>query len=139
MVVLGFIANRWPGKIGSVAGAMIGNLSPLVGDRCWIGAKNGDNAGVAAAILNDSWQVASTTNCAAGFQALPPARALLHDMVSLAICLGGLILVIFTGARSVNKDDDYEFQRLLDDEQFGEAYTLRRLMGAAHWFLVGVM
>ncbi|EJP61890.1 hypothetical protein HC256_005511 [Beauveria bassiana] len=118
MVVLGFIANRWPGKIGSVAGAMMG---------------------VAAAILNDSWLVASTTNCAAGFQALPPARALLHDMVSLAICLGGLILIIFTGARSVNKDDDYEFQRLLDDEQFGEAYTLRRLMSAAHWFLVGVM
>ncbi|KAM3433665.1 hypothetical protein NHJ13734_006338 [Beauveria thailandica] len=117
MVVLGFIANRWPGKIGSVAGAMIG---------------------VAAAILNDSWQVASATNCAAGFQALPPARALLHDMVSMAICLGGLILVIFTGARSVNKDD-YEFQRQLDDDKYGEAYTLRRLMSAAQWFLVGVM
>lgn len=92
---------------------------------------------VAIAILNDSWQMMSATNHTTGFQALPPARAMLHDMVSLAICLGGLVLVIFTGTGTA--DDGYDLQHSLDDSQYGAAFTLRRLMNAAHWFLIAVM
>lgn len=79
----------------------------------------------------------SATNHTTGFHALPPARAMLHDMVSLAICLGGLVLVIFTGTGAA--DDGYALQRSLKDSQYGAAFTLRRLMNAAHWFLIAVM
>ncbi|OAA71754.1 hypothetical protein LEL_08989 [Akanthomyces lecanii RCEF 1005] len=116
MVVLGFIANRWPERFGSIAGGM---------------------GGVAIAILNDSWQMMSATNHSTGFQALPPARAMLHDMVSMAISLGGLVLVIFTGSGTA--DDGYDLQHALDDSQYGAAFTLRRLMNTAHWFLMAVM
>ncbi|KAJ6786661.1 hypothetical protein PWT90_03601 [Aphanocladium album] len=117
MVIMGFIANRWPEKIGSIAAAM---------------------AGVAIALLNDSWQMMSVTNRSMGFDTLPPARAMLHDMVSMAICLGGIVLVIFTGT-SVGKNDEYDLQHSLDYSQFGEAFTLRKLMSAAHWFLMAVI
>ncbi|TQV92481.1 hypothetical protein V2A60_007167 [Cordyceps javanica] len=123
MVVMGFIANRWPGKIGSVAGGMIG---------------------ISIAILNDSWQMVSVTNRAMGFQALTPARAMLHDVVSLAISLGGLVLIIFTGASSTGKKDDdddrdLQYSSSLDHAHYGVAFTLPSLMNAAHWFLVGVI
>ncbi len=79
----------------------------------------------------------SATNHSTGFQALPPARAMLHDMVSMAISLGGLVLVIFTGSGTA--DDGYDLQHALDDSQYGAAFTLRRLMNTAHWFLMAVM
>lgn len=118
MVVMGFVANRWPAKIGSIAGGMVG---------------------VAMALLNDSWQMLSIANRAVGFAPLSPQRAMLHDMVAMAICMGGLVLVIFTGTSPDTTDASYDVRYALDNAQYGAAFTLRRLMNAAHWFLVGVI
>lgn len=93
---------------------------------------------VGIAILNDSWQMMSATNHAMSFPALAPARTILHDMVSMAICLGGLVLVVFTGV-GTGTTDGYELQQAVDYPQYGETFTLRRLMNAAHWFLMAVM
>ncbi|KAJ3486921.1 hypothetical protein NLG97_g6521 [Lecanicillium saksenae] len=193
MVIMGFIANRWPEKIGSIAAAMAGVSPILVFSRAlvfysvafsdrktrvfrrnsisarsgrWLMRmrgvgipnpqlmmrNNGDQESlhgaevnskltleqVAIALLNDSWQMMSVTNRSMGFEPLPAARAMLHDMVSMAICLGGIVLVIFTGT-SVPKSDDYDLQHSLDYSQYGEAFTLRKLMDAAHWFLMAVI
>ncbi|OAA53704.1 hypothetical protein ISF_08643 [Cordyceps fumosorosea ARSEF 2679] len=108
MVVMGFIANRWPDKIGSVVGGMVG---------------------VAVALLNDSWQMtASIPSHALAFHPpFPASRALLHDMVSMALCMAGLVLIIFTGTSTTPPSPD------------SAAFTLCSLVTAAHWFLVGVI
>lgn len=80
----------------------------------------------------------SVTNRTMGFETLPPARAMLHDMVSMAICLGGIVLMVFAGT-STGKTDDYDLQHSLDYSPYGAAFTQRKLMAAAHWFLMAVM
>lgn len=74
-----------------------------------------------------------------GFEVMPPPRVMLHDMVSMAISLGGLVLVVFTGTSAAGAPDDYDLQSSLDSTKFGEAFTLRRLMMAAQWFMVAVV
>lgn len=96
-------------------------------------------AQVAVSLLNDSWQMVALTNNSRGFVALPPARAMLHDLVSMAICLGGLVLVIFTGTSSLTNDTDYNLQFNLDYSPYGKRYSLRSMMATAQWFLIAVV
>ncbi|KAL7819549.1 hypothetical protein V8C44DRAFT_355037 [Trichoderma aethiopicum] len=75
LVILAFIINQWPDKGGAIAAGLVGS---------------------AIAILNDSWIVAASIDRALGFQQLSPARALLHDLFSLAVSLGGIVMIIFS-------------------------------------------
>ncbi|KAJ2974639.1 hypothetical protein NQ176_g5950 [Zarea fungicola] len=64
---------------------------------------------------------------------------MLHDLVSMAICLGGLVLVIFTGTSSITNDTDYNLQYNLDYSPYGKRYSLRSMMATAQWFLIAVV
>lgn len=41
--------------------------------------------------------MASLADRSLGFPRMSPARTMLHDLFSLAICLGGIIMIIFSG------------------------------------------
>ncbi|PTB66145.1 hypothetical protein BBK36DRAFT_1200183 [Trichoderma citrinoviride] len=75
LVILAFIINQWPDKGGAIAAGLVGS---------------------AIAILNDSWIVVANIDRALGFRQLSPARALLHDLFSLAVSLGGIVMIIFS-------------------------------------------
>ncbi|KAL7920175.1 hypothetical protein ACQKWADRAFT_299156 [Trichoderma austrokoningii] len=75
LVILAFIINQWSDKAGAVAAGLVGS---------------------AIAILNDSYFVAARLDGPLGLRSLSPARALLHDLFSLAISLGGIVMVIFS-------------------------------------------
>ena len=48
-------------------------------------------------MLNDSWEVAAILdNSESGFPRLSIGRRILHDLFSMAICIGGLVMIWVT-------------------------------------------
>lgn len=48
----------------------------------------------AIAMLNDSWEIAAIVDYSeAGFPRLTTGRKMVHDLFSLAICIGGIIMI----------------------------------------------
>jgi hypothetical protein len=56
----------------------------------------------AIALLNDSWEMVSNVDTTGNFVPLSPPRAVLHDLFSLAVCMGGLMLLLFSDLRDQN-------------------------------------
>jgi hypothetical protein len=50
-------------------------------------------------MINDSWEMIAQVDWTDSFPPLPPARAVLHDLVCLAVCMGGLMLMLFNDIR----------------------------------------
>ncbi|KAI9166447.1 hypothetical protein HJFPF1_02549 [Paramyrothecium foliicola] len=75
VVVLGYIAHRWPKRGGTIAAGMIGSC---------------------LAMLNDSIEVAGLLDRSRNWPRLAPPRVLLYDLLSLAVSLGGIILILFS-------------------------------------------
>lgn len=95
---------------------------------------------VAIALLNDSWQMVSIADRVMGFPPLPPGRAMLHDMFSMAICMGGVVLIIFAGYAV--KDEE----RISDSLQMSlysadpyDSFDPKSMLMAGQWFLVAVV
>ncbi|CAH0047856.1 unnamed protein product [Clonostachys solani] len=81
IVILGYIVRCWPEKGGTVAAGLVGS---------------------AIALLNDSWEMVSNVDTTGNFVPLSPPRAVLHDLFSLAVCMGGLMLLLFSDLRDQN-------------------------------------
>uniref|UniRef100_A0A8H7K3W4 Uncharacterized protein n=1 Tax=Bionectria ochroleuca TaxID=29856 RepID=A0A8H7K3W4_BIOOC len=81
IVILGYIVRCWPEKGGTVAAGLVGT---------------------AIALLNDSWEMVSNVDTTGNFVPLSPPRAVLHDLFSLAVCMGGLMLLLFSDLRDQN-------------------------------------
>ena len=94
------------------------------------------------ALLNDSWQMVSVADRSIGFPPLAPGRALLHDMFSMAICMGGVVLIVFSGyAMSDEERAAHEEQRLQNLEKYGQRDTFDpiAMLRTGQWFLVAVV
>ncbi|KAF4989815.1 hypothetical protein FDECE_14584 [Fusarium decemcellulare] len=72
VLMLAFVGKEWPSK-GQVviAGAL----------------------GCAIAMLNDSWEVMAVTDTSLSVPRLATSRKILHDLFSLALCVGGIIMM----------------------------------------------
>ncbi|KAF4119390.1 hypothetical protein GMORB2_4909 [Geosmithia morbida] len=91
LLVLGYTVRRWSELGASTAAGFVG---------------------AAIAILNDSWEVASRFDPADHFPTLRAARTAMHDLISLAICLGGVMILLFTEASNTNREsDDWKLKR----------------------------
>lgn len=67
---------------------------------------------------------------------------MLHDMFSMAICMGGVVLILFTGyAMSDEERAAHEAQRLKDLERYGQHDTFDpiAMLRTGQWFLVAVV
>ena len=82
--------------------------------------------------MNDSWEMIAHIDPTDSFKPLNPARAVLHDLFSLAVCMGGLLLLLFADIR-----EEHEAERSghsLDDDY----QTKRKYLNVAQWFLAVV-
>ncbi|KAM0253900.1 hypothetical protein ACHAQJ_007075 [Trichoderma viride] len=127
LVILAFIINQWSDKGGAIAAGLVGS---------------------AIAILNDSWIVVAKLDRALGFRPLSPARALLHDLFSLAISLGGIIMIIFSrytyqadGFAALDSDSSPQIIGGVGDPDVisREGFSQNRLLAIAVWMLTAVV
>lgn len=85
------------------------------------------------ALLNDSWEMIAQMDPTANFPPLTPPRAALHDLFSLAVCMGGLMLILFSDIRD---------QRLMDYQPAFESDVVwdekRRVVTIGKWMLAAV-
>ncbi|KAG8414622.1 hypothetical protein J3459_014211 [Metarhizium acridum] len=73
IVVLCFVAQKWTATCGAVAPGIIGAV---------------------IALLNDSWQMVAFADRSLGVASMGPHRTLMLDVFSLAVSLGGVVLML---------------------------------------------
>ncbi|KAL6909245.1 hypothetical protein GGI43DRAFT_172181 [Trichoderma evansii] len=127
LVILAFIINQWSDKGGAVAAGLVGS---------------------AIAILNDSWIVVAKLDRAFGFNPISPARALLHDLFSLAISLGGIVMIIFSRytyqadgfAALLSSDSTAQITGGVDTDVISrEGFSQNKMLAIAVWMLTAVV
>ncbi|KAK5989693.1 hypothetical protein PT974_07948 [Cladobotryum mycophilum] len=119
--ILAFIINRWPDKGGAVAAGLVG---------------------ACIAVLNDSWFAISTFDRNLGFARMSPARAFLHDLFSLAISLGGIVMIIFS--RYTYGIDGFALAtgsevRSSTDEISRDGFSLHKMLAISVWIITAVV
>jgi hypothetical protein len=111
LVVMAYVINKWPKTGGAVAAAMVGT---------------------GVAMLNDSWEMVSILDTSHGFVRLSHTRVLMHDLFSLALTVGGIVLVLFSEAGPA-----YASQGL--QRRDGDAYDQDHMLHAALYLLAAVV
>lgn len=60
-------------------------------------------------MLNDSWDIVSAADASESMPRLPTTRRVLHDLFSLALCIGGIIMMWVSNidviSRAVDKEE----------------------------------
>ncbi|EHK21155.1 uncharacterized protein TRIVIDRAFT_70256 [Trichoderma virens Gv29-8] len=127
LVILAFIINQWVDKGGAIAAGLVGS---------------------AIAILNDSWIVVAKLDRSLGFQPLSPARALLHDLFSLAISLGGIVMIIFSrytyqadGFAALDSDSSPQITGSVGETDVisREGFSQNKMLAVGVWMLTAVV
>lgn len=78
-------------------------------------------------MLNDSWEMVSILDSSHGFIRLSHTRVLMHDLFSLALTIGGIVLILFseggaTYAQGIRKRDGDIYDK--DHMQHASLYLL---------------
>lgn len=84
-------------------------------------------------MLNDSWEMVAHVDPTNNLSPLAPARAVMNDIFSLAVCMGGLMLLVFSDLREERQAALIEGFQANDDWR-----EKRRLMTTGQWLLAGV-
>ena len=87
----------------------------------------------AVALLNDSWEAVAHIDPTTRFSPLAPARAVMNDLFSLAVSMGGLMLLVFADLR-----EEREANILPDFDYDGDWRKKRYLMTSGEWLLAAV-
>ncbi|TWU73201.1 hypothetical protein ED733_004397 [Metarhizium rileyi] len=95
IVVLCFVAQRWTTTCGAVTPGIIGAV---------------------IALLNDSWQMVAFTDRSLGLEPMKPHRTLMHDIFSLAITLGGIVLMVVSNVQGKDADESVDYKGEESDE-----------------------
>ncbi|KAI6785352.1 uncharacterized protein J7T54_006994 [Emericellopsis cladophorae] len=111
LLAMGYFIWRWPSTAGAAVGGLIG---------CVVAA------------LNDSWEMIAQLDPTLNFPPIKAARVVVHDLLSLAICVGGLMLLLFMDLRERREADDAAYDRGSDWD------TKRKVVMVAQW-LVGAV
>ncbi|KAM5351113.1 hypothetical protein ACJ41O_003836 [Fusarium nematophilum] len=109
ILLLGFVGKEWPSK-GQVviAGAM----------------------GCAIAMLNDSWEAVAVSDSSASTPRLATSRRVLHDLFSLALCVGGIIMMWVSTINLADGDGSNKSEELKRQEMW---------VMTALWVLIAVV
>lgn len=85
-------------------------------------------------MINDSWEMVAHVDLTRNFHPLAPPRAVMNDLFSLAVCMGGLMLLIFADIREEREAD------ITHDFGLGGDWGKKRhLMTLAQWLLAAVV
>lgn len=85
------------------------------------------------ALLNDSWEAVAHIDPTTRFSPLAPARAVMNDLFSLAVCMGGLMLLVFADLREEREAN------ILPDFDYDDDWRKKRyLMTSGEWVLAAV-
>lgn len=87
------------------------------------------------ALLNDSWEMIANADPTRNFTPLSAPRAVLHDLFSMGVCMGGLILLLFADIREKR---DYEDTQGNQETVYHDWQDKRTLFGVAQWFLAAI-
>lgn len=112
LLALAYLVRRWSDKGGSAAAGFLG---------------------IAVAMLTDSWEVIAQLDPTYNFPPMKAPRAVMHDLFSLAVCVGGLMLMVFSDLReerAAQVDDDFDKGHDWDAKRTG--------MDIAQWMLAVV-
>ncbi|KAF5674243.1 hypothetical protein FDENT_10114 [Fusarium denticulatum] len=105
ILMLAFVCKEWPSKSQVIiAGAV----------------------GCAIAMLNDSWDVLAVTDASFTVPRLATSRRVLHDLFSLALCVGGIIMMWVS---NIN----------ITDDKNAEQERQEQWLMAALWALIAVV
>ncbi|KAF5567176.1 hypothetical protein FNAPI_768 [Fusarium napiforme] len=105
ILMLAFVCKEWPSKSQVIiAGAV----------------------GCAIAMLNDSWEVLAVTDASFTVPRLATSRRVLHDLFSLALCVGGIIMMWVS---NIN----------ITDDKNAEQKRQEQWLMAALWALIAVI
>ncbi|KAF5715623.1 hypothetical protein FGLOB1_2982 [Fusarium globosum] len=105
ILMLAFVCKEWPSKSQVIiAGAV----------------------GCAIAMLNDSWDVLAVTDASFTVPRLATSRRVLHDLFSLALCVGGIIMMWVS---NIN----------ITDDKNAEQKRQEQWLMAALWALIAVV
>lgn len=83
-------------------------------------------------MLNDSWEMIANADPTRNFTPLTAPRAVLHDLFSMGVCMGGLILLLFADIR---EQRDHEGGQV---EAHDDWKDKRTLFGVAQWLLAAI-
>ncbi|KOS21723.1 hypothetical protein ESCO_001489 [Escovopsis weberi] len=75
LCILAYTINEWPDKGVAMAAGI---------------------AGSSMAMLNDSWIIFSKIDTQLGFNPMSHARVVVHDLFTLAVSLGGVVMIVFS-------------------------------------------
>lgn len=84
-------------------------------------------------MLNDSWEMVSQIDPTNNFVPLTAPRAVLHDLFSMGVCMGGLILLLFADIREQRSDISDE--PVVYEDGWHEK---RKFFNIAQWFLAAI-
>jgi hypothetical protein len=83
-------------------------------------------------MLNDSWEMVAHTDPTGNFIPLAPPRVVLHDLFSMGVTMGGLILLLFADIREQRSEHS--------TEPFDHDSTKKReFFSIAQWFLAAIV
>lgn len=94
-----------------------------------------DHSQSVIALLNDSWEMIANADPTRNFAPLTAPRAVLHDLFSMGVCMGGLILLLFADIREKR---DYEDTQGNQGTIHHDWQDKRTLFGVAQWFLAAI-
>lgn len=112
LLALSYLVRRWPDKGGTAAAAFLG---------------------LAVALLTDSWEMIAQLDPTYNFPPMKAPRAVMHDLFSLAVCVGGLMLMVFADLR------EERAAQVEDGFEKGSDWDAKRnLMDVGQWLLAVV-
>ena len=84
------------------------------------------------AALSDSWEMIAQLDPTLNFPPIKAARVVVHDLLSLAICVGGFVLLLFMDLREEREAEDDAYERVSD-------WDTKRKVGTVALWLIGAV
>lgn len=85
-------------------------------------------------MLNDSWEMVAILDRTQGFARLSPSRNLMHDLFSLALTVGGIVLILFS-----ESGPSYEFNDRRRSDGPDVSYSKNAMVRTALYLLAAVV
>ncbi|KAK7427170.1 hypothetical protein QQZ08_006283 [Neonectria magnoliae] len=101
VLLLAYVGKSWPSKGQVVVAGIMGSV---------------------IAMLNDSWEVVALTDTWQTLPRLSTSRRVLHDLFSLALCIGGMIMMWVSNIHIGNDSKD-----MTSDERQQDKYLMTAL------------
>ncbi|KAL3954615.1 hypothetical protein ACCO45_010178 [Purpureocillium lilacinum] len=86
-----------------------------------------------------SWQAVALAEPQLGFPSMSPARCMVHDMFSLGVSLGGVVMVMLASVNVPDNDDTLQGASSTGSGVADQRFTQHRMLRASMWLLTVVV